>query len=113
MMRRTILLTALFLATTSSYNLPRAQPSRREALDRIAISTALPFLATVPSAARAADAPQAKAVDDTSKLAEIPPNETEEEKKKRIMREKIALSKTNYRKPDGKDKSPFRLLNQK
>lgn len=110
MMRHTTLLTALFLATASSFNLPPAQHSRREALDHIAIATALPFLATVPSAARAADG---EGAGDTSKLAEIPPNETEEEKKKRIMREKIALSKTNYRKPDGKDKSPFRLLNQK
>jgi len=43
----------------------------------------------------------------------VPAPETEQEKKARIMKEKIAESKINYRKAESKDKSPFRLLENK
>ena len=43
----------------------------------------------------------------------VPAPETEQEKQARIMKEKIAESKINYRKAESKDKSPFRLLENK
>ena len=100
-MRRSI--TIVFLSTllgASSYNTPPTnQSSRRQALNKIVI---LPFLPVLVAPAFAAEEKKGK---------EKP--ETEEEKKARVMKEKIAASKINYRKPEGKDKLPFRLLNQK
>lgn len=99
----TILVMSMDIA--SSYNLPPPNRStqsfsRRDALERLG---GIPF---VGAAALVVSAPTAaQAAEDTKEKPE-----TEEEKKARIMKEKIAASKTSYRKPDGESKSPFRLV---
>mmetsp|Transcript_13365 Transcript_13365/g.14873 ORF Transcript_13365/g.14873 Transcript_13365/m.14873 type:complete len:118 (+) Transcript_13365:98-451(+) len=108
------LATVLVIDIASCYNVPSAPIksrsfSRREAfvpLVGAAFSVLVP-----PLTAQAAEDGGKK--EQKPSQAQQNPSETEEEKKKRIMKEKIAASKLNYRKPEGDDKLPFRLLNQK
>ena len=101
----TILMMSMDIA--SSYTLPSPERStqsvsRRDALERVG---AIPF---VGAALLAFAPPPSQAAEDKPKQT----TETKEEEKARIMKEKIAASKTSYRKPDGESKSPFRLLNK-
>jgi len=118
-----LLATALLMSLdmTSSYNLPQPNQSppsfsRREALDRLVINFGgVPLVGAALVTAFAPSPSMAQAADDGQETKDKPGQqqkqpETEEEKKARIIKEKIAASKTNYRKPDGESKSPFRLL---
>mmetsp|Transcript_61166 Transcript_61166/g.70326 ORF Transcript_61166/g.70326 Transcript_61166/m.70326 type:complete len:124 (+) Transcript_61166:95-466(+) len=109
-----VILLALLVDLGLSYNLPsstrssshQSVVSRREAL------FGTPFVVGAAAVAVAfAPSTMAQAKDDnTKKPTTQPEGETEQEKKARIMKEKIAASKTSYRKAESKDKSPFRLL---
>mmetsp|Transcript_20271 Transcript_20271/g.23207 ORF Transcript_20271/g.23207 Transcript_20271/m.23207 type:complete len:124 (+) Transcript_20271:73-444(+) len=109
-----VVLLVLLVEYGSSYNLPastrsssshQSVVSRREAFGTpFVVGAAAVAVAFAPSMA-------AQAKDDTTKKPTTQPEgETEQEKKARIMKEKIAASKTSYRKAESKDKSPFRLL---
>mmetsp|Transcript_49195 Transcript_49195/g.55702 ORF Transcript_49195/g.55702 Transcript_49195/m.55702 type:complete len:122 (-) Transcript_49195:193-558(-) len=107
-----VVLLVLLVEYGSSYNLPastrssshQSTVSRREAL------FGTPFVVGAAAVAVAFAPSMAQAKDDTKKSTTQPEGETEQEKKARIMKEKIAASKTSYRKAESKDKSPFRLL---
>ena len=92
--------------------------NRREVLARIIGGTGIAAL-EVAWIATPAEA-KAKKEDTVTTMAPpvvpavpVPASETEQEKQARMTKEKIAASKINYRKAESKDKSPFRLLENK
>merc|ERR1712194_610783 len=101
-------------ALASSYNFaPPTAVSRRAALGRLPFVGAAALVAFAPSTQAAEEEKPQDAGTNQQQKPETtapPAHETEAEKKARIMREKIAASKTNYRKPEKEDRSPFRLL---
>ena len=92
--------------------------NRREVLARIIGGTGIAAL-EVAWIATPAEAKAKKEEDTVTTMAPpvpavpVPALETEQEKQARMTKEKIAASKINYRKAESKDKSPFRLLDNK
>mmetsp|Transcript_61167 Transcript_61167/g.70327 ORF Transcript_61167/g.70327 Transcript_61167/m.70327 type:complete len:126 (+) Transcript_61167:68-445(+) len=110
-----VLLVLMLVEHGSSYNLPastRSSSSHQSTVSRREAVFGTPFVVGAAAVAVAfAPSTMAQAKDDnTKKPTTQPEGETEQEKKARIMKEKIAASKTSYRKAESKDKSPFRLL---
>ena len=89
--------------------------NRREVLARIIGGTGIAALelAWVAAPANANAKAKKEGTVTMTPAVTVPAPETEQEKKARIMKEKIAESKINYRKAESKDKSPFRLLENK
>ena len=89
--------------------------NRREVLARIIGGTGIAALelAWVAAPANANAKAKKEGTVTMTPAVTVPASETEQEKKARIMKEKIAESKINYRKAESKDKSPFRLLENK